>query len=883
MYMKINKILFGLLAVVIGLFFSGCSDDDYAISNTPLLTEGSVVTGSSDVTANSATFHGSVTGLEKQASSSYVTGFYYGYAADALTESIVTNSASEFSGSLTGLSKNQQIFYQAYVTLQGKVTYKGEVKSLVTTDAKVATGDVTAVTFSSAKISATITEYPTDAKAGIVFAASDNVEDVRSGLRVQAASLTDAFDIVKSGLLPNTTYYYAAYLDLGSGIVYGDVKSFTTPAREFNPETDFVDLGLSVKWAKCNVGAAEEQELGGLFGFGDLSGVNTSIDPEKYASSDTYKTTSDIAYFATGGKGTLPTADLFEELFTMCKKEWMQVKGVYGYKFTGPNGNSIFLPAAGHRIQSDVTEEGIHGYYLTGSVNPSNNKFAIDYEFNASTSNRATRAVYEALSVRPVSTARNIPFDKSKLFTTWYLDNGVDGKQHVYEGPFTQFGKTDNWGTITNNEPNPYQSIHWEMGTGNGWIGYTYGRNYGYMKFYQEDGKDYVTVHRITYDSDGNQAGATDETGEITIDEKNKTIDMGTVKVLCADTWIGGTSGVRNVLSLTDDGLQIGIVNGDEYQYALNYYSQAKADKDAKIKVQLNACGSDWAGKWNEVVDEIDPENLDGTHTFTFNGSCVDGMVNTIDFAGLAERFPNAFVRIDDIKLDGRSIKFDANNFFYGDIENNGTYRVELFNIYGKGAADNGNKVKNSAFSNSQDIGSEPALKFTSSMEVTYTIFLNGPAGVYTPGLVSINPSWGGTSWTGVTNGSFELKLNPKTAKYEISQNQFDITLNDASFTSGSIMTFVNIDNIHDFFPGMHATLDELYLDGQAKTYDKTKVIDAVDKSSYRLELWNCYGATKNAGCAFGAPNGDAMPGLAFSKSMQTKFTIHSLFAVPEW
>lgn len=241
------------------------------------------------------------------------------------------------------------------------MTYKGEVKSLVTTDAKVATGDVTAVTFSSAKIAGTITEYPTDAKAGIVFAASDNVEDVRAGLRVQAASLEDAFSIVKSGLLPNTTYYYAAYLDLGSGIVYGDVKSFTTPAREFNPDTDFVDLGLSVKWAKCNVGAAAEQELGGLFGFGDLSGVNTSIDPEKYASSDTYKTTSDIAYFATGGKGTLPTADLFEELFTMCKKEWIQVKGVYGYKFTGPNGNSIFLPAAGHRIQSDITEEGIHG------------------------------------------------------------------------------------------------------------------------------------------------------------------------------------------------------------------------------------------------------------------------------------------------------------------------------------------------------------------------------------------------------------------------------------------------------------------------------------------------------------------------------------------
>lgn len=882
MNMKRNKLIFGILAFIMGLFLVGCSDDDYAVSNTPLLTDGSVVTGSADVTANSATFHGTVSGLEGQVSSSYVTGFYYGDSENALDQSVVSSSSSQFSSTLTGLQKNKTIYYQAYVTLQGRVTYKGEVKSLVTTDAKVATGDVTAVTFSSATIAATITEYPTDAKAGIVFAASDNVEDVRAGLRVQAASLADAISVVKSGLLPNTTYYYAAYLDLGSGIVYGDVKSFTTPARSFDPETDFVDLGLSVKWAKCNVGAAEEKELGGLFGFGDLSGVNTSIDPEKYASSDTYKTTSDVAYFATGGKGTLPTADLFEELFTMCKKEWTQVDGVYGYKLTGPNGNSIFLPAAGHRIQSDVTEEGIHGYYLTGSVNQSNTQFAIDYEFNASTGNRATRAVYEALSVRPVSTARNIPFDKSKLFTTWYLDNGVDGKQHVFEGPFTQFGKTDNWGTITNNEPNPYQSIHWEMGTGNGWIGYTYGRDYGYMKFYQEDGKDYVTVHRITYDGDGNQTGATDETGEVTIDEKNKTIDMGNIKVLCADTWIGGTSGVRNVLSLTDEGLQVGIVNGDDYQYSLNYYSQAKADKDAKIQVKLMAVGGDWNGNWGSVVDEIDPENLDGQHTLKWEGSCQGAMVNLIDFVDILDRYPNVFVRIDDIKLDGQSIKFDANKFFYGNIENTTrNYRIELFNIWGKGQE--GGLIKESPFSNSKNVGTDPAFKCNNSMEITYTVKINGPEGIYTPGLISINPSWGGTSWTGVTNGSFELKLNPETAKYEISQSGFDITLNDASFGSGSIMTFVQISNIHDFFPGLHATLDELYLDGSAKTYDKSKVIDAVDGSSYRLELWNCYGATKGAGCAFGEPNGDAMPGLAFNKSMQAKFTIHSLFAEPQW
>ena len=57
----------------------------------------------------------------------------------------------------------------------------------------------------------------------------------------------------------STKYYYAAYLDLGSGVVYGDIKEFTTATTDFNPENDFVDLGLSVKWAKSNLGAKSRQ------------------------------------------------------------------------------------------------------------------------------------------------------------------------------------------------------------------------------------------------------------------------------------------------------------------------------------------------------------------------------------------------------------------------------------------------------------------------------------------------------------------------------------------------------------------------------------------------------------------------------------------------
>ncbi len=871
--MKLNKIFFGIMALVMGAAsMTSCSDeDDYYANTTPLLTDGAVVTGSSDVTATTATFHGTVAGLDNVSTASYATGFYYGNSATALTETLGAKSGAEFSASLAGLSVGQTIYYQAFVTLQGRLTYKGEVKSLVTTDATVTTGDATAVDFAQATMAGSAAKYPESATAGIVIAATADQEAVRAGLRLDASSL-DAFSVTKAGLLPSTTYYYAAFLDLGTSIIYGDVKSFTTAATTFDADNDFVDLGLSVKWAKRNIGAKSETDFGGQFAFGDLTGVNPSIDPADFASANTYQTTSDVAYLATGGVGTLPSAELFEELFRLCTTEWTQQDGVNGYKVTGPNGNSIFLPAAGKRVASSVSEQDAHGYYLTGSVNVNNPQFAVDYEFTSVSGYRSTRAVYEAMAVRPVTVARNVPFDKSLLYGKWYLDNGQDGKQHVWEGPFTQWGKTDNWGTVTNNQVNPYQSIHWEMGTGNGWIGYTYGVDYGYMEF-REDGT--VFIHRL--DDNGN---ATDENGTYTIDEANKTITID-INVLCANTWVAVKSGTLNILSLTEDGLQIGILNNDDYQYSLNYYSQAKADKDAAIKVQLNACGSDWGGVWDTLVGEFAPDELNGQHSFTFEGSIKDGMVVTLDFIDLCKKFPDAFVRIDEIKVDGKAIPFNANNFCYGDIENKGTYRIELFNVYGKGAQ-NGAVIA-SPFSNLTNAGAEPALGFSSKLEMTYTIFKEGVSGTYYPNLITINPSWGGP-WDyndGAT--SFTVSLNPATAKYEVSPATFNIIYSSADHAAGSIMTFIEIADLFGYFPTMHSTLNSLKLDGRSVSFDASKVVDTNEGTKYRLELWNMYGATSQSGCAFGTPADGVIKELGFSSTMELNFTINSLFAVPQF
>lgn len=882
--MKKNKI-FLFASLLLGISFAACDDDDnYFISTDPVIDASSITTGSSDVTATTATLYGTVKGLDDKSGAFYKVGFHYGYAQDALTNTADgalvkgegrADGGTTITASLSGLPTGKTIYYRAFVTLKSQVTFTGEVNSLVTTNATVATADAQSVDFAGAVMGGQVTEATPGSTVGVVIAAAPDVEAVRAGLIVPAASMDATFTVAKSGLAPATRYYYAAYLDLGSGVVYGDVKEFTTPAMAFDPDNDFVDLGLSVKWAKANLGAKSESDLGGLFGFGDATGVNNSFDPAQYGSADIYKTRQDVAWLNTDGVATLPSAADYEELFANCDAEWTNVDGVAGCRLTGPNGNSIFLPAAGSRSVNDVTDEGVAGCYATGSINVSDNTFADGYRFTSGSNTKVSVPVFQALSVRPVTVSRNVPFVKANLYGKWYMDNGQDGKQHVFEGPFTQWGVTDNWNTVTNNQANVDQQIHWEMGIDNGWIGYTYGKDYGYMEF-TEDGK--VNIHRIAEDGT-----VTDETGDYTIDESAKTIDIN-VDVLCGNTWLGTKQGKLNILSLTTDGLQIALPDGD-YGYSLNYYSERKREFDDATPINFQWVDGNWNGEWGTIIDRLDAEAIEGSHTLTFNGSAASAMVVNIDFQNIVAKYPDVVIYINDIRCDGNSIKFDANDFFYGDIENNGNYRIELFNIWGKGAVDG--KIAKSPFSSATNVESDPAVSFTEKIEIDYTI-TTAPK-QFTPGLITINPDWGG-DWTGPNDGSFCAKVEGN--KIVPSKKEFDITLNAADYgvdySAGSIMTFVNTGELMDVFPGTHMTLTGVAIDGTPLTgWDASKVANSNDGNQHRLELWNCYGVTASTGCAFGTPvdAGDInkVVELGFSTSMNVKFTVDTLFPVIEW
>lgn len=858
--------IFLCASLLLGLSLASCSDDeDFNISTDPVVDESSVGTGSSDVTANSATLHGTVKGLDNKSASFYSVGFYYGDAADNMPSKVDgTLSDGVVSASVEGLETGRTYYYQTYVTLKGQVTFFGEVKSFVTTNATITTSAAQAVDFCSAAMGGTATEAPANSTVGVVIASVPDVEKVRAGLIVPASEQASSFTVNRGGFVPSTTYYYAAYLDLGSGIIYGEVEQFTTSSQNYNVDDELVDLGLSVKWAKSNIGAKSETDFGGLFGFGDLTGVNNSYDPADYASADIYKTTQDLVWNATGGKATLPSYQDYEELFAKCDAEWTSVDGVAGYKLTGPNGNSIFLPAAGSRSANDITGEGTTGYYATGSINANDPNYCVAYQFSSSNRARTLIPVYQAAAVRAISTARNVQIDKSILCKTWEIDYNA-GKTVSFNGPVWFYGTADSWKNITNNETVLGDSWKWDADASNTWA---FGDCSGYMTF-TEDGK--VTVK--------NQGGEEVE-GTYTIDYDNYTI-TSTVDLLAPDNFVSPMVENRKneikILSLTESTLQLGYYrDSDPATLSVNMIPQ---DNKYGIPVDLICVGGDWNGTWGSEIGLVMPLELSGSHTFHYDGSCSSAMVFTLDFAEFNAKYPDYIITITDIRCDGQSIAFDADKFFYGNIENNGNYRIELFNIYGKGATDGA--VRESPFSSATNAGNDPAFTFSANLEFDCYI-TESPS--FTPGLITINPSWGG-DWTGPNDGSFSVIVDSNN-KLVPSKTDFDITLNAADYgtdySAGSIMTFVNTPDLMNMFPGTKMTLTYLALDGTEVTgWDAGKVPNSSDGNQHRLELWNCYGITgaDNAdNCAFGKRDGDVMKALGFNTSMRVKFSIDSLF-----
>ena len=216
------------------------------------------------------------------------------------------------------------------------------------------------------------------------------------------------------------------------------IKTLTGEATSKEPDTpdnpttnnhEYVDLGLSVKWATCNVGATKSEDYGDYFAWGEtqpkstynrstykwykyngssypLTKYCTNSDYGPYDGKSTLELADDAARANWGGSWRMPTKEEQDELCDNCKWEWTTQNGVKGYKVTskkkGYTENSIFLPLAGYCDDSSLDEVGRQGHYWSSSLDtgsPSNAYFLYFYWSGVS---RGNYYRYYGRSVRPV-------------------------------------------------------------------------------------------------------------------------------------------------------------------------------------------------------------------------------------------------------------------------------------------------------------------------------------------------------------------------------------------------------------------------------------------------------------------------------------------------
>ena len=151
---------------------------------------------------------------------------------------------------------------------------------------------------------------------------------------------------------------------------------------------EYVDLGLpsGLKWATCNVGANTPHEYGDYFAWGETTTKsNYVLDNSRTFGKSMGDISGNASYDAAranwGGTWRLPTKREMEELNNKCTWQWTTQSGVKGYKVTGPNGNSIFLPTAGYCLASENDDIGRGGDYWSSTPNEGNDYSAYYLSF----------------------------------------------------------------------------------------------------------------------------------------------------------------------------------------------------------------------------------------------------------------------------------------------------------------------------------------------------------------------------------------------------------------------------------------------------------------------------------------------------------------------
>ena len=182
---------------------------------------------------------------------------------------------------------------------------------------------------------------------------------------------------------------------------------------------EWVDLGLpsGTKWATYNVGAASPEEFGDYYSWGEIETKSEYIDINSLTHRKDFKwlvkngiidedgeltKEHDVATTIWGEPWRMPTEEEFGELIDQCNWKFTASNDVNGYLVTGPNGQTIFIVAAGFRQGGPPEYIGEYGDYWSSTVVPELIGASCSLGYGSTSYGRRRYARYVGRTIRPV-------------------------------------------------------------------------------------------------------------------------------------------------------------------------------------------------------------------------------------------------------------------------------------------------------------------------------------------------------------------------------------------------------------------------------------------------------------------------------------------------
>ena len=404
--------------------------------------QATVTAEASKIQCKSATISGSLS-VQSEGSFSKSAVLYYsasestldGLKSNGTGKTLTLGAYGSYTAALSSLSSSTSYNY-VVVAKVDDVDLVTEVKSFKTLTIQASvTAEASDIQYNSATISGSLSVQSEGSfsKSAVVYYSSS--ESTLDGLKSSGKGKTltlekdGSYSAVISSLYSSSSYNFVVVAKVDDVEFVSSIGNFLTSAL---PSEPLVDLGLSVKWASCNLGASKPTDYGGYYqwaGTKDVSdtgiyldwsncpyhtGSDVNIGWMKYNTDSSYGTVDnktvlesmdDAASVVLGGKWRIPTNEEWTELRDNCSWTWTKIDGVNGYKVqskkSGYTDNWIFLPAAGYRDNNSLLDVRTNGEYSSSSLSGPWSAFRLYFYSSHIGKNGDCR--YIGRSVRPIS------------------------------------------------------------------------------------------------------------------------------------------------------------------------------------------------------------------------------------------------------------------------------------------------------------------------------------------------------------------------------------------------------------------------------------------------------------------------------------------------